>query len=272
MKNTSAKFRSMAFATLALSLTLFSACQKDSDAPTPPPAPSPYIVMDLESGITPTTSADSKYGNNLYQPATDHQYIGYHDPVTDLQISIIGTDFWNGGLVPSIYNDMETEGFTNQCSVYFKDAKTGFGGNNGSKAFIVGYCGVMGGAPEMRFKTPGVEKVIDHLYVTNNTYATMSMRKGDQFAKVFSYEDKDWFKLTFTGLDKADQPTGSVDFFMADFRTADSPGIVTKWTKVDLSSLGSVHSVAFAMTSTDGEGMWMNTPAYFCIDDIAVQK
>lgn len=48
------------------------------------------------------------------------------------------------------------------------------------------------------------------------------------------------------------------------------PGILTEWKRVDLTPLGKVHRLNFNMTSSDGEGMWINTPTYFCMDDIAI--
>jgi hypothetical protein len=99
------------------------------------------------------------------------------------------------------------------------------------------------------------------------------MQSGDAYAKAFSYEDKDWFKLVIEGIDKNGSSTGTVEFYLADFRTPSSPGIVTTWTKVDLSSLGSVTEIKFDLQSTDNDTNWgMNTPAYFCFDNLAIWK
>lgn len=232
------------------------------------------IAMDIEAAtLSPATFSNSIYGENLYAAtSTQPKYSGYHDTATDLEVAMNTTDFWSGGLVPSIYNNMEMEGYQNQCSVYHKDPATGFGGYKGSKAFIVAYCSTMGGGEsKMNFKTADKEAVIEHAYITNNTYAYFSLLKGDGFAHAHTYANKDWFKLTFVGYDKADVKTGEVDIYLSDFRTATSPGILTDWTKVDLSALGKVHKVTFVMSSTDGDGYWMNTPAYFCMDDIVVR-
>lgn len=96
------------------------------------------------------------------------------------------------------------------------------------------------------------------------------MTNGDGFGKKFSYEDKDWFKLTIQGVNTAGTITGEVEFYLADFRTQDAAGILTEWKRVDLTPLGKVHRLNFNMTSSDGEGMWINTPTYFCMDDIAI--
>ena len=65
------------------------------------------------------------------------------------------------------------------------------------------------------------------LQVTNTTYDFLSMYYGDDFAKKFSGPvgdtPGDWFKLTITGLTGVapnTQSIGSVDFYLADFRSA----------------------------------------------------
>ncbi|MEG1554496.1 MAG: DUF4465 domain-containing protein [Rikenellaceae bacterium] len=233
------------------------------------------LTMDVESATEdPNTYASSKYGENLYSSGTGDKIMPYYDPNTDLAVAMNTTDFWSGGLVPSIYNDMTEASYQNQCSVYYKDPVTSLGGHNGSQAFIVAYCsvgGMGGGNSNMDFQTVGKEAVIDHVFITNGTYAYLSMLNGDSFAKKFSYTDKDWFKLTFVGYNKSGVKTGSVDFYMADFRTPSSPGIVTEWTKVDLSSLGKVNKIEFLMDSSDVGSYGMNTPGYFCMDDIVVR-
>jgi hypothetical protein len=174
---------------------------------------------------------------------------------------------WSG-IAISQYNDMSTEGYTNQLSVYYEDAATGFGGYKGSKTFAVNYNG------RLSFDDNTTECTFYHFLVTNSAYAALSMKNGESFAKKFSYEDGDWLKLTITAEDKEGNATGTaIDFYLADFRTATSPGIITEWTKVDLTPLGSkVHTIKFNLESSD-VGQWgMNTPAYFCFDNLAFLK
>ena len=64
--------------------------------------------------------------------------------------------------------------------------------------------------------------------------------------------------------------TDTVDFYLADFRFEDNSQdyIVTDWTWLDLNTLGNVTEISFAWSSSD-TGVWgMNTPAYFCMDDV----
>ncbi|MCW5623505.1 MAG: DUF4465 domain-containing protein [Burkholderiales bacterium] len=101
------------------------------------------------------------------------------------------------------------------------------------------------------------------------------MLNGDFFAKAFggaSGDDPDWFALTITGHDAAGDATGTVDFHLADYRFADNSldYVVTDWTLVDLSALGTVSSLTFSLSSSDVGDFGMNTPAYFALDNLSV--
>lgn len=107
-------------------------------------------------------------------------------------------------------------------------------------------------------------KVIPGCYLSNNAYAVNSMENGDAYAKKFTAED--WFKLTITGYNGANT-TGTVDFYLAK-----DGNIVKTWEYCDLSSLGEINKVVFALTSSDSGDYGMNTPAYFCLDEFGAKK
>lgn len=107
------------------------------------------------------------------------------------------------------------------------------------------------------------------MYITNATYAYKVIKEGNDFTKAF--ESGDWFKLSIIGYDDASQKTGSVDYYLADYRDGKS-FILNEWEWIDLAPLGYVNSVKFEMTSSDVGEWGMNTPAYFCIDDITAIK
>jgi len=143
------------------------------------------------------------------------------------------------------------------------------GGHGGSANYAVGYVG-WAGPPTVTFASVGV---IDGLYVTNNNSAYYSMLNGDLFAKKFGGADgseEDWFALTITGKDADGAVTRAVEFYLADFRFANSGDdyIVDSWEYVDLSSLGAVKGLEFGLNSSDVGGWGMNTPAYFAIDSV----
>lgn len=179
--------------------------------------------------------------------------------------------FWCG-VAYSKNCDMTVAGVSNQYSVYCKDPSTSLGGRNGSEKFAIVYCAetIMGPDYTSAIAFPAAtEKTVDHLYVTNSTYAVLSMLNGDSFAKKFA--GGDWFKLTVTGYNKGGGKIGTVDFYLADYRDGKSD-IIQQWTKLDLTSLGAVNKLTFTLSSSDTGTYGMNTPAYFCMDDIAIRK
>ncbi len=111
------------------------------------------------------------------------------------------------------------------------------------------------------------------IYVVNNNYAYYDMLSGGPFSKKFggpTGDDEDWFKLTITGLDSLGEVTGTVDFYLADYRFADNDRdyILDSWTFVDLTSLGEVDALQFSLDSSDTGMFGMNTPGYFCLDGL----
>ena len=106
------------------------------------------------------------------------------------------------------------------------------------------------------------------VHVTNSTYAANSMRDGDSFAKKFTNADQDFFKLHIYGFYNG-SISDSTEFYLADFTHADSTldYIVTDWQYVELLP-GLYDSVSFDLSSSDAGAFGMNTPAYFCVDNV----
>ena len=180
------------------------------------------------------------------------------------------TDFGGGsfswsGFSLSRETDTTTAGFGNQFS---SAAGSGFGG---SLQYAVSYVDSFSAAPQITF-APGERPL--SMQIVNTTYAALSMKNGDSFAKKFggaSGNDPDFFKLTINGFNATSQPTGSVDFYLADYRFANNAldYIVTTWTPVDLSSLGaSTQALTFSLASSDVGSFGINTPTYFAADQI----
>ena len=104
--------------------------------------------------------------------------------------------------------------------------------------------------------------------LTNCTFTALAIKYGYGYAKKFGGRDgtdPDWFKLTITGFDQANGITGTIDYFLADFRSDDSAKdyIIDKWEYVDLTSLGIVKRIEFELSSSDA-----GTPLYFCLDNL----
>jgi len=175
-----------------------------------------------------------------------------------------GWPFW-GGWAYSNETDITTPGYGNQFSAIT-------GGAHSGANYAVAYPDTWHGV------TPTVTwpqaATLATAYVTNTTYAYLSMRDGDAYAKKFGGadgSDPDWFLLTITGQDDQGQATGAVDFYLADFRFADNSRdyILNTWTPVDLSGLGPVTSLEFTLSGSDLD-IWdnLNTPAYFAMDTL----
>jgi hypothetical protein len=134
-------------------------------------------------------------------------------------------------------------------------------GNNGSEKYAVWF---MDG--EIIFNNTST---VNSISVANTTYAYLSMKHGDDFARKF--EQDDWFKLTVFGYNENEEQIDEVvEFYLADFtdENPDNHYILDNWETIDLSSLGEVKKLSFLLESTDNGDWGMNTPNYFAIDDI----
>lgn len=203
---------------------------------------------------------DVVLGNESYWNGSDGSGSFKSSNITFLNSFNAAWFSWSGFACSNI-SDTKTRGWGNQYS-----AITG-SGRNGSANYGVAY---VVGSSISEFET---SQKIRGLYVTNATYAYYSMKEGDDYSKKFggtTGTDPDYFKIIAEGFDVAGKSTGSVDFYLADFRFVDSAKdfIVTDWMWMDLSSLGTVKSVNFKLESTDNGAWGMNTPAYFCLDDV----
>ncbi len=204
------------------------------------------------SGLVPPANGqvDSQFvSGNASFPNTNNECCG-------------GATFWSG-FAYSNTTDTTTAGFGNQVSAFAG------GGAGGSANYAIAFAGAFNPL-RLSFDSPTTLKRAN---LTNTTYAALSMRDGDSFAKRFggvSGDDPDYLLLTITGKDANDDDTGTVDFYLADFRFADNADdyILDSWAAVELSTLGAVTALEFTMTTTDVGQFGPNTPFYFAIDNI----
>jgi hypothetical protein len=101
------------------------------------------------------------------------------------------------------------------------------------------------------------------------------MKNGDPFAKKFggtSGNDPDFFLLTLRNH-RNGQVTDSAALYLADYRFPDngSDYIQKAWQTAVLNFSQAFDSVSFSLTSSDVGEFGMNTPAYFCIDDVVTE-
>ncbi|QDS87721.1 hypothetical protein EC9_19000 [Rosistilla ulvae] len=182
-----------------------------------------------------------------------------------------GTNQWGPGWSYSNVNNTTTAGYTNQFAAY---PGTDVSGNGN---YVIG----TGFSPNAAYFNLSANLQAKSIAVANSTYAGISMRDGDGeggFGKNFGGDtgsDPDWFRVTFTGFEQADvggTSTGSVEFYLSDFRFADDAldYIVEDWQTVDLTGLGDARSIGITLDGSDVGPYGLNTPAYVAIDNLAV--
>ncbi len=170
--------------------------------------------------------------------------------------------YW-GGWAISAANDTVTGNFTNEFS-----AASG-GGAESSLTYAVSY----GTENTLVLKGSASGKPLNSISINNGTYTALSMKNGDAFAKKFgglSGNDKDFLLLTIRAWYQGKISKDSINFYLADYRFEDNKKdyIIKRWTPVDLTALGNVDSLQFVMTSSDVGSFGINTPTYFCIDNV----
>lgn len=177
---------------------------------------------------------------------------------------------WDGFAISSMRDD-STAGFGNQYSSYS-------GSGHGSDDYAVFFPGF--GAT--RFIDFGGEVNFNGFYINNSSYAAISMRDGDQFAKQFGSPNdangqpdgtngEDWFLLSIFSVDDMGNRLDSTGFYLADFRFPNNQDdyIIDQWTYVDLSGLQSGSKLEFDFSSSDVGQFGVNTPTYFVMDDFS---
>jgi len=170
---------------------------------------------------------------------------------------------WSGWLY-SNKTDTTTPGFTNDQSAFPG------GGAGDSATYGVAFTG---GTTTISFDS---EKQVLSGDFSNTTYAALAMQNGEFVAKQFggpTGDDPDYFLLEILGYDALGGLTGTVELYLADYRFADNnlDFILDAWATVDLTSLGAVQQLDFALSGSDNDPMFgLNTPAYFALDNLVV--
>ena len=158
------------------------------------------------------------------------------------------------------------------------NAVTG-GDYDGSGSFAVGYVGY-GSQPTVEVLNDVDGDVVKGFYVTNSAYTADAIVNGDgqqnvkdangnDCASDEGFHQGDYVLLTVTGYDKSGVQTGTVDFYLADYRSAESSEwyYVRDWQWVSLTSLGTVKRITFSMSATRSNNWGTTTPTYFCMDN-----
>ena len=178
-----------------------------------------------------------------------------------------GANSWDGGFTASNLTDTTTVGYTNDNS-----AAAGKGALN-STQYAVGFVALFtNGLDTINFpEDANGNYTAKSIMLTNNTYAYRGMKYGEYGGgEARKFVAGDWFKVTIQGfLNKT--KTNEVDYYLADFRDGKS-FIAKDWQKVDISALGEIDQMVFTVSSSDTGAYGVNTPSYFCIDNLELTQ
>ncbi len=222
----------------------------------------------LLTGAEEFYNGDSGIGNNSNGWSADGVF--FNNSFSDFGGGFTG---WTGWSYANI-TDNATPGFGNQYSAFPGGGSDGTGAPGGVN---VGQTYAIAFADDAYFNLPDA-MMIQSADLTNTTYAGLSMRDGDAFAKPFggaSGNDPDFFRVTFTGfagLDMTGGTTGALTFDLADYTFVDNSQdfIIGDWVPTDLTALGNARSVGLSFASSDVGAFGINTPTYVALDNLTL--
>ncbi len=209
------------------------------------------------SNLTPVSTSTGSWGQTINHNQFTSGGAAFSNNYTPSYSSWDGWSYSNT-------TDTTTPGLNNQFS-----ASTG-GAYSGSNygVFFEAFGTV---TPTISFGGP--VNLVD-AYINNTTYAYKAVKEGNDgnnppFVKG-PFAAGDYFKITVLGFGAGGQQTGFLDFYLADYRNADSSNWYTlnDWTRFDLSGLGTIYGLGFDLSSSDTGQYGMNTPAYFAMDNL----
>ena len=162
----------------------------------------------------------------------------------------------------SSWNDTITGGLSNQWSAFadsiFSDTTFGLAyistdWNDASYPTI---------PIEIYFTNP-VE--IQSLRITNSTFTALAIKNGSYPATPF--ETGDYYKIFIYAIFE-NESIDTVEVLLSDYSNINDTVVIDEWLEVDLSSFDTITSLRFDAYSTDIGSYGINTPLYFCLDDI----
>lgn len=211
--------------------------------------------IDVTGEFVPATFEDNKFNVTLAPENED-------DAIYSGSLAFNGATMWYGSA--SYWNGYT---FSNDDSSEFTGLDDQYRSAAGGGHLSTDFCVAFPQAYSIDVTNATEGSLIPGMYVTNSAYTYFSMANGDAYAKKFGQGD--WYLLTVKGV-KADGTEESIDFYLADLRSdnADEHYILDTWQWIDLSSFGKVTALKFELSSSDTGNWGMNTPGYFCIDDL----
>ena len=196
-----------------------------------------------------------------------------YGPKMPIQYDTSWGGYWSGGWAISKQIDGSTGPSDFMKHLYC--AKPAFGAERNASGKFIGKAFAVGMNGTYLLQNGTVCEGILSIDVANSTYAYNSMKNGDNFAKKFggsTGNDADSFVLNIKFFVDT-QFVNSKRVVLADFRFADNAKdyILDSWQTVNLPTYfpeGFVDSISFELESSDNGQFGMNTPGFFCVDNI----
>ena len=146
------------------------------------------------------------------------------------------------------------------------------GGANGSANYLVAYASDWYGPCRVTVEDTDEPVIVPGCYITNSAWVEDAILNGDGISD--NGQDKgfgqgDYLLLTI----KADNGN-TLDYYLADYRSADAAEhrYTKTWEWVDLSPLGALTTLTFSMSGSKSSAWGLNTPTYFCMDDLGAKN
>lgn len=138
------------------------------------------------------------------------------------------------------------------------------GGALGSDNYAVIYNGGFYDAAGISIDRNTAPEIISGMYLSLNTYASLYMDDFDYYV-----DGQHWFKIIITAINYDLDFAPQKEIILADYRFNSLQGYkFDEWQYIDLTWIGETDSLYFEFQSSD-IGTWgINTPTYFCLDEI----
>jgi hypothetical protein len=240
-------------------LFAFYGCQKDDEKET--------IVINFE-GLLSGANQEFAASNGVKVNDEDFYYqANFTEPLHILQFKhYYNEGGFGGGFTYTAYTDVNTPGYSNLSAIAGKGKSGSVYLTSNTNSFTPAR---ITNLQSGKYKFTGA-------WVTNATYGYLAVKEGNDGGGEWSvikgkFTTGDCFILTATGYDSNDQSIGEVSVYLADFRNGKSD-VINNWSWIDFIPLASAEYIEFEMSSTDMGTYGMNTPSYFCMDDIMLTE
>ncbi len=222
------------------------------------------VGAQTKAGFDDITLSNNSVKNGSGMPVSGKFNSGNVDFTNTYQTNYGG--FWSDGWA---YSNIKNDTNGTYGNLYASYANTGV---SNSLKYAIGQQGSI-----MRIVGADAGDTVKGLYVTNGTYPALTVKNGDAFSKKFggiNGTDPDFFVLIIKAWKNGMQSNDSVSFYLADYRFENNASdyIIKDWTWVDLTSLGAADSIEFTMSSSDKGQFGINTPLFFCVDNVVTQN